>query len=75
MGCKLVKNGLALRKSTRSRRSGNLKRPSLRMFLAVIFAITVYMPQNTVVECLECGYISRTFDFCLDYVLPIRKPK
>ncbi|CAD8082977.1 unnamed protein product [Paramecium primaurelia] len=26
-------------------------------------------------ECLDCGFVSRTFDFCLDYTVQIRKPK
>lgn len=27
------------------------------------------------VECLDCGHISRTFDFCLDLAIQISKPR
>lgn len=25
--------------------------------------------KNSLVECLDCGFVSRTFDFCLDFMI------
>ena len=54
-----------------------LKLLILRIYLGhtSVIIVRLFIYTYNLVECLDCGHIIRTFDFCLDLSIQIGKPK